>query len=64
MRSFFNPKAYKQYSCAINKFKQLEDEFGVRIVPEHINDAFYSNFLPMLLDQGIYQEESGALCGS
>lgn len=53
MRSFFNPKAYKQYSCVINKFKQLEEEFGVRIMPEHINDAFWSNFLPMLLDQGM-----------
>lgn len=53
VRNKLSPFYGKHYSSLINHLKGIQNEFHVVLMPSHITDVFWCNFIPYLLSKGL-----------
>lgn len=57
-----SPNYGKHYSCLKNNLMAIERDFGCRLMPYHVTDIFWCNFIPYLLNRGIAMSSVKTLC--
>lgn len=57
-----SPLYGKHYSCLKNNLKSIERDFGCQLMPYHVTDIFWCNFIPYLTNRGISLSSVKTLC--
>jgi len=53
IKSRSHPKIKQNYRMLVNKLKDIEQQFGCRIMPAMVSSVFWNHFIPFLAEQGL-----------
>nr|DAU53022.1 MAG TPA: Integrase [Caudoviricetes sp.] len=57
-----SPEYGKHYSCLKHHLKSIEKHFTCKIMPHHVTDVFWCNFIPYLIKQGLSLSTIKTVC--
>lgn len=62
IKALMSPNYGKKYSSLLHHLKRLENRFGCVLIPIQVNDIFWYNFVPYLIDEGLALSTIKTMC--
>lgn len=62
MKSRLSPAYGKHYSSLIHNLRRIEEDYSCTLMPWHVTDVFWCNFIPYLLGRGLALSSIKTVC--